>query len=277
VNLAWIPFYFDAGGARDAAGRNFALRFREDWQRMKDFQRGWFMELLIQSLRSKTPGYLEVSRENLWKLAGAHRRDHFERNASELVSCFQIAQVSGRESRVFYEPLALVVEQQTRKLKARLDDLPDQEEFRFSEVSTDIHSGRAGPLSLSGFDFGVASKKQKVRSEKAAPVPRPAFTIPTVKELAGYCCEHQLRVDPERFFNYYSSNGWRVGSNPMTDWRAALRSWECREFGDDVRRKPGSRSAGAGNCDLHPNSGLTASGACWGCYVRNIAEEGRSA
>jgi hypothetical protein len=33
-------------------------------------------------------------------------------------------------------------------------------------------------------------------------------------------------VDPERFFNYYTSNGWKVGKNPMKDWKAAVRSWE---------------------------------------------------
>jgi len=33
-------------------------------------------------------------------------------------------------------------------------------------------------------------------------------------------------VDPDRFIDYYTSNGWRVGKNPMKDWKAAVRSWE---------------------------------------------------
>ena len=30
----------------------------------------------------------------------------------------------------------------------------------------------------------------------------------------------------DRFIAYYESNGWRVGRNPMKDWRAAVRTWE---------------------------------------------------
>jgi hypothetical protein len=30
--------------------------------------------------------------------------------------------------------------------------------------------------------------------------------------------------------DYYSSNGWKVGRNPMKDWKAAVRTWERSEF-----------------------------------------------
>ena len=33
-------------------------------------------------------------------------------------------------------------------------------------------------------------------------------------------------MDPQRFVDYYSANGWKVGKNPMKDWRAAVRTWE---------------------------------------------------
>ena len=29
-----------------------------------------------------------------------------------------------------------------------------------------------------------------------------------------------------RFVDYYTANGWKVGKNPMKDWRAAVRTWE---------------------------------------------------
>lgn len=31
--------------------------------------------------------------------------------------------------------------------------------------------------------------------------------------------------EAERFFNYYQSNGWKVGKNPMKDWGAASATW----------------------------------------------------
>ena len=32
-------------------------------------------------------------------------------------------------------------------------------------------------------------------------------------------------VEAEKFFNYYQSNGWMVGKNPMKNWQAAARNW----------------------------------------------------
>lgn len=52
------------------------------------------------------------------------------------------------------------------------------------------------------------------------------FVPPSVDEVRAYCQERGNNVDPEKFVDYYTSNGWRVGKNPMKDWRAAVRTWE---------------------------------------------------
>lgn len=57
------------------------------------------------------------------------------------------------------------------------------------------------------------------------------FTPPTVADVRAYCDErraggHRNAVDPEKFVDYYTSNGWRVGKSPMKDWKAAVRNWE---------------------------------------------------
>ena len=52
------------------------------------------------------------------------------------------------------------------------------------------------------------------------------FKKPTIEEVREYCRERNNNVDPDRWYNYYSSNGWKVGKNPMKDWRAAIRTWE---------------------------------------------------
>lgn len=58
---------------------------------------------------------------------------------------------------------------------------------------------------------------------------RASFKAPTLDEIRVYCQERKNAVDPERFLNYYTANGWRVGRNPMKDWRAAVRNWERTE------------------------------------------------
>ena len=52
------------------------------------------------------------------------------------------------------------------------------------------------------------------------------FAKPTIEEVIDYCNERQNDVDAEKFYDYYSSNGWKVGKNAMKDWKASVRTWE---------------------------------------------------
>lgn len=56
------------------------------------------------------------------------------------------------------------------------------------------------------------------------------FVRPTVEEVSDYCRERNNKVDPEKWFDYYTSNGWKVGRSAMSDWRAAVRTWEKNNF-----------------------------------------------
>ena len=55
------------------------------------------------------------------------------------------------------------------------------------------------------------------------------FAPPTLDDVKAYCFERGNNVDPQRFIDYYQSNGWKVGKNPMKDWKAAVRTWEQRD------------------------------------------------
>lgn len=61
------------------------------------------------------------------------------------------------------------------------------------------------------------------------PPSRHRFTPPTVDEVRAYCTEMGYSIDPDRFVDYYTSNGWKVGKNPMKDWKAACRSWASKD------------------------------------------------
>lgn len=52
------------------------------------------------------------------------------------------------------------------------------------------------------------------------------FTPPTLDEVKAYCSERNNNVDAQRFIDYYTANGWKVGRNSMKDWKAAVRTWE---------------------------------------------------
>jgi hypothetical protein len=52
------------------------------------------------------------------------------------------------------------------------------------------------------------------------------FKKPLLDEIREYCKERNNTVDCERFFDFYESKGWKVGNQPMKDWKAAVRNWE---------------------------------------------------
>ena len=59
------------------------------------------------------------------------------------------------------------------------------------------------------------------------------FIAPSIDEVRKYIEEKGYSVDPERFVDYYTANGWMVGKNHMKDWKATVRNWE-RNNGNDT-------------------------------------------
>lgn len=66
--------------------------------------------------------------------------------------------------------------------------------------------------------------------DEEAPAPaRVGFAPPSPQDVRAYCQENRFDVDPQRFCDFYASKGWRVGQQPMVDWRAAIRAWARSE------------------------------------------------
>ena len=51
---------------------------------------------------------------------------------------------------------------------------------------------------------------------------------PSVSDIEDYIKEKSYNVDAQQFYDYYESNGWKVGKNPMKDWKATVRGWNTR-------------------------------------------------
>lgn len=63
-----------------------------------------------------------------------------------------------------------------------------------------------------------SNKKENIKKKK--------FIKPSFEEIKNYCLERQNNIDVRVFLDYYESNGWKVGKNPMKDWKATIRNWE---------------------------------------------------
>ena len=94
---------------------------------------------------------------------------------------------------------------------------------------------------------GYGEKEKEIEIEKEleieldtkankSPTKAKRFVKPTLSEIKQYCIERGNKVDAQHFYDYYESNGWRVGKNSMKNWQAAVRTWERSEY-----RKPNSK------------------------------------
>lgn len=86
---------------------------------------------------------------------------------------------------------------------------------------------------LNGHQDGDDMVNHIVYDKKSDSTDTPAkhrrFQPPSVSEVTDYCREHSLRMDAERFVDYYTANGWMAGRSRMRDWQAAARNWARRE------------------------------------------------
>lgn len=56
------------------------------------------------------------------------------------------------------------------------------------------------------------------------------FVKPTLEELKAYIAENGYTFSAEAFMDYYESNGWKVGRNPMKSWQATCLTWQRNEL-----------------------------------------------
>ena len=83
-----------------------------------------------------------------------------------------------------------------------------------------------GPVTGSNVEIEIEKRdRDRDRDEK-----RKRFIAPTESEVTEYAKERGYRsFSAARFIAYYESNGWKVGRNPMKDWKAAVRGWASRD------------------------------------------------
>lgn len=79
----------------------------------------------------------------------------------------------------------------------------------------------------------------KENSLKGVKEKRERFSPPSVDEVAAYCKERENSVNAQTFVDFYAAKGWKVGQNPMKDWKACVRTWEQRDnYGGATPQRP---------------------------------------
>ena len=78
--------------------------------------------------------------------------------------------------------------------------------------------------------------EKEIDSSASTTTKRKRFEKPTLSEIKAYCIERGNKVDAQHFFDYYESNGWRVGKNSMKNWQAAVRTWEKNSYTNTIKQ-----------------------------------------
>ena len=96
------------------------------------------------------------------------------------------------------------------------------------DATNDAAEGSTKPLPDRERDREVDKEGAKEKRKAAR------FSAPSPAEVSEYAQQYaatknlDLRAidfDPEYFCDYYESNGWHVGKQPMKDWKATVRRW----------------------------------------------------
>ena len=77
---------------------------------------------------------------------------------------------------------------------------------------------------------GETSLETKTRART-----REKFVKPTVEAVAKYIRDNGYTFDPEAFWNFYESKGWRVGNHVMKSWTSACVTWQKRTDAEKKR------------------------------------------
>lgn len=93
----------------------------------------------------------------------------------------------------------------------------------YSDVYGDVSENVYTDIDIDNRD---KEKEIDTRDREKEKEKRKRFIAPTIEEVRAYCKERRNGIDAQHFVDYYTANGWKVGKNPMKDWKAAVRTWE---------------------------------------------------
>lgn len=242
----WFPLYF-----RRITG---SARYRA----MKDYQQGWYLNLLFESAKSERPGYLKLN-GRLWRLANARTEQFFNRENAAVLACFKSREIDG-ESWISNEKMLEVLNKIFPQLPQEDLKVPSLLSLNLSVVSFEELQKAVRRL----FSFYVAAFKKDSRYKLTELREKKAMSRlgECLKESKGdlVAAEVTCREAIENLAN----SQWHI-DNGHTDWIDHIFKSETVFQKRLVMAKPVIILPRAGECKTHPHSGATALGNCWEC------------
>ena len=118
-------------------------------------------------------------------------------------------------------------------------------EIERTNVQTNLRqiSDKSPPEIEIELEKDIEIEKEIHSSAKSTTTKRKRFEKPTLSQITQYCLERNNNVNAEQFYDYYESNGWKVGKNAMKDWKACVRTWERNGYDKPIKKKNNKQDA----------------------------------
>ena len=123
-------------------------------------------------------------------------------------------------TRIAFEPIKQSLKRDLQKYEDIRKRNQDNARKRWDATASDRipnDTKNADSVSVSG--SGSVTGKKEIKG----------FVKPTIEQLKEYMKEQGMNDIAENWLNHYEANGWKVGKNPMKDWKASVRTWKTNQ------------------------------------------------
>ena len=188
--------------------------FAEAMEALSDAERGRLFMSMLQYASTGEAGTLSGAERFVWPIA----KQNIDRAQAELEKRAENGRKGGRPKKA--------TESEEKQKKAKESKRKQTKDNKDKDKDKDKENNII-PLSPNG---DIPPKGERTPAKR--------FVKPTAEEVRAYCAERGNHVDAQAFVDFYEAKGWKVGSAPMKDWQAAVRTWEKR----DAERKQSAMS-----------------------------------
>ena len=116
----------------------------------------------------------------------------------------------------------------SQKLGNKSEKSPKNSEIDPTDHNTKNHNTHYPGTRTHSQKLDPVKNSQKSKTQKSKTQKSNSMTKPTIEQVTKYFAEKKHptpATEAEHWLDYYTANGWKIGKNPMQDWKAAIRNW----------------------------------------------------
>lgn len=188
--------------------------FAEAMEALSDAERGRLFMSMLQYASTGEAGTLSGAERFVWPIA----KQNIDRAQAELKKRVENGRKGGRPKKANESEEKQPKGKESKKKQTKDNKDKDKDKDKENNII---------PLSPNG---DIPPKGERTPAKR--------FVKPTAEEVRAYCAERGNHVDAQAFVDFYEAKGWKVGSSPMKDWKAAVRTWEQRDTAQRQTPRP---------------------------------------